>query len=405
MAKSFKVLGVLALAGLLTAWIQPGAYAADDAKIKLAGFVDELKLSGDLRIREETRWYDAAVEGKGQTNRQRYRLRLAADAKEGPIAVHVRIASGTGEQVSTNQTMCCLSSTGSSTDGGKQNNILWIDKAYVEFKQIPMVVLEGGKMSNPFYMGGSNAVVWDDDYNPEGFAQRFNMNLDDNASVFVNIGEIILDGGGSGSSAQWLMAAQAGTELKTDPGVFKVDVLFYEETKGKDGTFSQKTVQDGNTRVSSTDATLVNSYRVINVNASAKLKIVVPVAITVDFAHNLADTTQTDGSTNANTAYGAGVQVGKAKGPNTAEVGFEYRSIEADAVLADLNDSDFGPNGGTNRKGFKVWTAYGLTDSTTLKLTLFDTKIKDDNLPPAPVTTDETNPSSFRFQADAVVAF
>jgi hypothetical protein len=399
MEKTFGVSGVLILALLLAVLVQKPAMAENEGKLKISGLVDELKIGGDLRIREETRFYSGVKGGVGNTNRQRFRLRLKADAKEGPVLVHLRLASGTGEQVSTNQTMCCLS----------MQKSLWIDRAYVEYKAIPTVVLAGGRMTNPFYLGGTNAVVWDDDYNPEGFVQQFGMNLDDSGKVFVNLGEIVLDGGGSGSSAQWLMAGQAGAELKTDPGVFQVALMFYEETKGKEGTFSQKTVQDGNTRVDNVnpenDPTLVNSYRVVNVHASAKLKVVVPVVITVDFAHNLADTIQADGSTNANTAFGAGFKVGKAKGANTAEAGFEYRSIEADAVLADLNDSDFGPNGGTNRKGFKVWTAYGLTDSTQLKLTVFDTTLKDENLPPGPPTLDKSNPSHFRIQADAVVSF
>jgi hypothetical protein len=366
---------------------------ADEGKIKISGLLDELKLGGDLRIREETRYVSGSIAGAGNKNRQRFRLRLSADATEGPVVVHIRLASGQGEQVSTNQSERNLAA----------EKPFWIDKAYVELKQIPMVVLEGGKMSNLFFMGATNQIVWDDDFNPEGFGQRFSMNLDDSGSVFVNLGQLILNGDTSGSKAQWLIVGQAGTELKTEPGVFKVDILFYEEEKGREAPFQPGVTQDGNTRKA--DGSLRNSFRVINVNASAKLKVVIPVAISVDYAHNLADTTQADGSTNANTAYGFGVQLGKAKGPNTVEAGFEYRSIEADAVLCDINDSDFGPNGGTNRKGFKAWGAYGLTDSTQLKLTVFDTTLKDENLPPVPAASDKTNPSQFRVQGDLVVSF
>lgn len=388
-----RMIGEMALAGLLLAGMYGTAVADNGEKIKISSFVDEVKLSGDLRIREETRWYQGDVGGKGNTNRQRYRLRMAGDIREGDVIVHIRLASGTGEQVSTNQSMQKLSS----------QKGLWIDRAYVESRQIPNAVLMAGRMKNPFFQNKTTAIVFDDDYNPEGFAESYSMNLNETGSVFLTAGEIVLDGGGSGSAAQWLLGVQGGTEIKTKPAAFNLAVMYYTLANGTDGTFSQATVQDGNTRKAD-GITLLNPFHVIHGTAGGSFKIIVPVRISVDVVHNLADTDQ-GATTNENTGFAGGIVIGKASDPNTAEVGFEYRMIDADATLADLSDSDFGPNGGTNRKGFKVWTAYNLTKYIQTKLTVFDSKVSNEDLPIAPITSDEVNPSHFRLQGDVVIKY
>lgn len=67
--------------------------------------------------------------------------------------------------------------------------------------------------------------------------------------------------------------------------------------------------------------------------------------------------------------------------------------------------SGTGQHNGTNRKGYIVWTAYNLTDSTQLKLKYYNSKIKDDRLKPAPVLASDPNPTNSRTQVDFSVKF
>jgi hypothetical protein len=441
---SLKVLNTVVLAGVLALPIS--AIAADDLsdllvkkgtitkeeadsvqKRSIASFIDKITLYGDFRLREETMWYPGDDNNTKDVNRQRFRLRIGSDITEGPVLVHIRLASGVGQQVSTNQTMQSLSS-------GKQ---LWIDKAYVELKQIPDLNLMGGRMTNPFFINwGTGEIVWDDDYNPEGFAEQYALKLGDTGRVFATLGQIILDGGAAtshGSAEQWLMGYQVGTEIKMDPVGFNLAVLYYSLDRGtrSDLGYGTSIFQDGNTRkdlknCSNTlvagnptatppvpdkkpaNCALVNPYNVIDATAAVVFKVGLPITVSADYAENLADTVQTTSPSikNQNTAYALGFKIGNASEANTAELGYNYRAIEADATLSDLNDSDFGPNGGTNRKGHVVWTAYNFTKATQIKLKYFNTKIKNEDLPSPPaITKADPNPTFNRVQLDFSVKF
>lgn len=379
--------------------IKKGTITKEEAesiqKRQIASFVDKITLYGDFRLREETQWFSGNWNDSNNKNRQRFRLRIGSDITAGQVVLHIRLASGTGEQVSTNQSFGKLSSQKS----------IWIDRAYVELMQIPNTMLLGGRMANPFFTNLTSELVWDDDYNPEGFAEKYAMKLGDSGRVFATAGQIVLDGGGTGADSQWLLGYQVGTEMKTDPATFNLAVLYYNLANGSKDSFGQVVVQDGNTRVSSTDPTLVNPFNVLNATAAVTIKAGLPVVISGDLVKNLADTVQSASIEDENTGYAVGFKVGNASAANTAELGYTYRSIETDATLADISDSDFGPNGGTNRKGHAVWAAYNFTQSTQLKLKYFNTKIQNEDLPPAPIAGDDPNPTHSRLQADFSIKF
>lgn len=414
---SLKVLNTAVLAGLLV--LPVSAMAADDLadllvkkgtitkeeadsvqKRKIASFVDQIKLYGDLRIREESQWYagSGGANDAKNVNRQRLRLRIGSDIQEGLTIVHIRLASGTGQQVSTNQSFTGLSS----------EKAIWIDRAYVELKQIPNTSVSLGRMANPFFINLNSELVWDDDYNPEGFAEQYSAKVGSNLKVFANVGQIVLDSsnGATGHDGQWLFGYQAGTELKADPVGFNVAVLYYNLFNGRHGTFSQSPVQDGNTRLAD-KTTLANDFNVIDGTAAVSFNAGIPIQIGGELVKNLADTVQSAAPSikNKNTASLIGLKVGNAAAANTYEFALMYESIDTDATLADLNFSDFGPNGGTNRKGYMAWAAYNLTDATQFKVRYYNSKIKDDKLPPAPVTAKDPNPTNNRIQIDFSVKF
>jgi Putative porin len=378
-------------------------------KRSIAPYIDSIKFYGDLRIREESFWYSGSGLGSKDKNRQRFRLRIGTDITEGPVIVHIRVASGTGQQVSTNQTMENLS----------QQKNLWIDKAYVEYVGVPNLDLMAGRMSNPFYVNWlSGEIVFDDDYNPEGFAQQYSLKLGENGKLFANLGQVILDNGDAGSNAQWLMGYQVGAKMKMDPVDFNMALLYYNLANGTKNDFGAAVFQDGNTRTDpttcyaspqvSSGCQLVNAFNVIDVTVGATFQVGLPITISADYVENLADTIQQASPSNIKdqtTAFGIGFKVGGATKAKTSEFAYTYRSIETDATLADINDSDFGPNGGTNREGHSVWVAYNPTDGTQVKLKYINSKVKDDNLQPAPISSSDKNPTFNRIQLDFSVKF
>lgn len=96
--------------------------------------------------------------------------------------------------------------------------------------------------------------------------------------------------------------------------------------------------------------------------------------------------------------YQAGLQVGKASNPHTWEIGYFYRLAETDATVADIADSDFGANGGTNHKGHVAWIGYSPTKALQLKAKYVVTEVEDETLPPG---EDDTK----RLFLDVVVKF
>ncbi len=62
----------------------------------------------------------------------------------------------------------------------------------------------------------------------------------------------------------------------------------------------------------------------------------VPVLLNAQYVVNIEAK-----NSNEDTAYLAGITIGKAKDKGSWEIGYNYRDIQKDAVVAGLNDSDF----------------------------------------------------------------
>lgn len=357
--------------------------AASIQETRLTKWVDRLTFAGDLRIRHDSTLREAPDNDR---HRQRLRLRLGSTLKIDRFLVGVQLASGDGGQTSSNQ----------SFDNLFSQKPVWIRQAYLQWKAAPGLALTAGKMPNPFFR--VTELVWDDDLAPEGFAENVTFKITEMIVLFVNAGQLVLDEDAADNNDQWLFAEQVGTQIRVgkDTSVTLAGA-FYNFKNATEGSLSQLTVQDGNTRVpvaTGIPTVLVNNYRVLNLTAEVGIKVAgLPLALHGDYIKNLADTT-----TDQDMGYQAGFQVGRASDPQTWEVGYFYRLAETDATVADIADSDWGPNGGTNQKGHIVWIAYSPTKALQLKAKYVATKVEDETLPPG---EDDTK----RLFLDAVVIF
>jgi len=370
--------------------------AASIQATKLTKGVDRITLGGDLRLRHESFMNDSEIAARNRDrHRQRFRLRVGSTIKVDRFLVGIQLASGTGEQTSTNQSFDNLFSQKS----------IWIQQAYLQWKAAQWLALTAGKMPNPFFRSYSSDVVWDDDVTPEGFAESLTFKLTDTIVVFVNAGQFILDEDAADNNDQWLFGEQVGTQIGLGKNTnFTLAGAFYNFKNATEGNFGQVTPQEGNTRLPPTPPAtaptniLVNNYRVLDVTAQLAMKVGdLPIALQGDYVKNLADTT-----TDKDTGYQAGVILGKASDPQTWEVAYFYKLLETDATVADLADSDFG-NGGTNRKGHIVWVGYSPTKVTQAKVKYFMTELEDETLPPglAAGTRDDID----RLQVDFSIKF
>jgi len=227
-------------------------------KIKISDVVQEVKLGGDLRLR-----YDGIYRSGANTNdrnRNRLRLRLGADVQlPDNVLLGLRLASGTGEQVSTNQTYGNLSS---------QKGI-YIDRAYAQWKPTPVkdgvVTLTSGKMPMPLWCTYSSDLIWDPDFNPEGFGEGVEYKLPNTGiKLFANAIQMVAGEQSSAGKNQWVFSQQVGAETPLPlASKLKFAAAYHKWSDENRNTFTAAVAQDGNRRTATTTSgVLLNQFGV-----------------------------------------------------------------------------------------------------------------------------------------------
>lgn len=337
---------------------------------KLTVGIDRLSFSGDFRLRQESMMKDPARD----RHRQRFRLRFGSEIKVQDVTAGIRLASGTGEQISTNQSFDNLSA----------QKTVAIDRAYIKWQGADSrwLTLTGGRMPNPFFTVYSTDTVWDEDFNPEGFAENMSWKPDGQTTVFFNMGQIVLDEDSADNNDQWLFGQQVGTSFVPKQNMTATMALaYYDATNVKKSNFGQTACQSGNTRAvactgSPDPGRLLNDYNVVDLTVQIGMKAgSLPLSVMGDYVRNLSHPKTISGQEAGDSGYQTGFILGKASDPQTWEVAYFYKVLETDATLADISDSDFG-DGGTNRKGHIVWGAYNPNRFLQCKVKFFSTQVE-----------------------------
>ncbi len=366
-------------------------------KTKVSSWIDQMKWSGDLRLRTE--FFD----NEDQSNqvdrwRFRYRFRLGMEAKFVEWAtVGFRLAIGdASDPVSTNETF----------DDTFQKDPIQIDAAYVIIQPPAWdwTSATAGKMNNPFWHPAfGSPMIYDGDLTPEGVAEQFNWMFgdQDRHAVFINAGQFLLNEiSGSADTDGFIYDAQGGVQMKfgKDP---KNPVLAAKAGGGFFWTVNAD-ANDGLTRESPNVGNAVfiaaGSGTTVNTNFLADFEVVyvggevawqlcdrpflgTPAIITVsgEYVQNLANAFETlAGATNSvspdqTEGYAGQIAFGSDKKKRQWKIAYQYKHLEADAVFDSLTDSDFG-TGGTDRKGHVVKATYNFQDWWQLGLTAFITE-------------------------------
>jgi hypothetical protein len=403
-----------AIGALIALWLGVGiaSRASADAAFEGEKTTDKLKFGGDMRLRFED-FFNKATSNGVNTNpvdrpRERFRLRFGVTGALQDITAGFRLASGTGEQASTNQTM---------GNGFNQKTIL-IDQAYLSWKAHEVLRLTGGKMQNPFWQTYASDVMWDADVNPEGVAEQFEAPAGDRMSLFVNLAQLPLNEISGSTADPWLFGNQIGTSVKIDEDTkVKIGVTYYgaknenHQAIISTAAANSPVLQEANGRVTG-GTVLAETFRLMHYTMEVQTHLLaLPLSIQADYVRNMAHGSEnTNYVARQNTGYQLGGIVGKAKNAKSWEAAYFYKHLEANASFSEFQDSDFGPNGGGNRKGHILWLAYAPRDYVQIKAKYFITRklnpFISSSTPFGPITTGlpqlaDTN----RFQLDVVVKF
>jgi hypothetical protein len=394
-----------------------GAKSWADTDFQFAKYLQSVKFSGDYRLRFDEEHFrtpspsgvNAGDKGAPDRDRFRMRLRLALNlALPAKFTLKTRLATGQGEQTSTNQTFGSLD-----TEKG-----IWVDRAYLEWAPKDGIKVEGGKMAMPLWTQYSSDALWDDDLNPEGAGENLSA-LFGGVNVFFNAMQGVVDENSASIHDQYVFSEQIGTEFRLPAeSRFKIAYAYHDWKNANQDNFqgvavannvtgSAEKVQEGNRRITNNGSanTLANPFGVSEVSGQFSFwTLRTPIAIQGTYLKN-ERVRQTNanglknagGDNNKDTGYQIGAIVGKAALANSWEAAYFYKYLEADSTVADAADSDFG-DGGTNRRGHIMWAAYNPTDWLTYKLKYFQTQNIDRSLAGSKGSMD-------RIQIDAAVKF
>lgn len=356
-------------------------YRTRQPELQFFSFMQRLTFSGDFRVRNDAAFKSGLGNGAAGSqhrsrNRFRNRLRLGTEVLlPWDLTINTRLATGTGEQTSTNQSYDNL---------GSQKQI-WVDQMFVRW--FPIVSQEGngtfyaqtGRMTNPLWRLYSSDLIWDEDFNPEGFATGGEWLLPNGMIVFANALQSVADEDSNTPRNQWLFSQQAGLETRLPFETrLRTAAAYHIWTDTQRNSLSQTTVQDGNRRLA--NGTLANRFRVAELTSQLSgWAGQVPVLLQGTVARNVGAVGLNGtagvcpGATPcpaAREGYQAGVIVGQAIAPGQWEAAFFKKYAESDVTVADVADSDFG-DGGLNQKGYIGWVSYMAAEWMVLRAKFF----------------------------------
>ncbi len=374
------------------------------------------------------------VDQDRERTRLRMRLGFDIDMEDG-FTAGIRMATGgNNSPVSTNQTLGSTSSGSYGQGGNFSKYELWLDRAFIKYEgnltpHADLLILLG-RFDNPFMT--NSQIMWDEDVGLDGIAFKITSPWQPGFKTFFTAGAFPVftsyfnfasnNPSKYESYNKYLLAAQLGTEFKITDKIEVKSSLAYYDWKNIEGQLSDPYVPLNATDAGSTDnsrpsfAQKGNTYRPIrNITPSPlngfgttnqwqyfglasefrqlywtgrmDFNHYEPMQISLlgEYIKNMAfdreaidavavnnrSTTGTGAFDGGDTAYYAGVNVGK---PIPAfdkrgdwAVGLGYRHVESDAVVDGFTDSVFGA-GGTNMEGYTLNAAMALSKRTWFRL-------------------------------------
>lgn len=328
------------------------------AKTNVPGWVPNFNFKGDLRYRNETIDQQYAV----VRNRDRIRVRAGFVAKvNDTISTELQLASAeSGDPRSSNQTL-----TGENT-----RKPIYIDLAYAEWKPHADWKFTAGKMKYPWVRPGQS-IFFDGDINPEGLAVNFSHGPFFASSFYNQLEER------SAVGESTLFGGQLGWKQPVGAATVTVGASYFDFNSVQHRNPFYAGSSNGNTTTTvgcfpGQSPCLLNDYNLVEGFAEYSVPVAGrPLSLYADYIKNTA------ALNNHDTAYGAGIQYGRASNPRTWEIGYFYQKQEKDSVNAQFLDSDYA-GGNSDGKGGVFKAGYAFARNWTLNLTYFLNKTNID---------------------------
>jgi hypothetical protein len=320
---------------------------------QLSSWATGTQLRGDLRVREDyINVEDERKNGGRDKDRQRIRARLGAFTQVNPtVEVGIQVATGNDNQNrSTNQDL----------DNFFTKKDVWLDLGYVDVhpQSVPGLKLLAGKMRQPWTSVAD--AMWDTDINPEGFAAQY-QRKNGSTTLFGSASYLVLKDNVDGDGVEFdndlaLYALQAGItfDLGDARMTFGGSINdFNNEDQPLPSPPAPVVALRGNGNTTD-EFSLYEGFSTIDI-----VGLPLPLSLYGQYIKN-------DDDGGEDTAWLLGFKT------NVSGVGFDYnyRDVEANAVVGTLTDSDFAA-GFTNSRGHKLKAQYDFLKNCNLTVTWF----------------------------------
>ena len=326
---------------------------AYSVKSGMPDWVTALRFNGDFRGRFEQNW--AENEAYHTRNRFRYRIRFGVNASlVDNFDIGFRMASG-NPQTGSGGTLVGGAPISANTDLGslESRKFLWVDAAFARWTPLNnaewLASAVIGKFDNPFQLSN---MIYDYDIVPEGGSFQIFHNFSDNQVLKGVAAYFALDeinqGVGTVPSIDaehdpfiyggqvWLESHWA-TNFDTSLGIAVMDIGYKDSLSAQ----AQPFYNSGNTRL--TNGVLAYDFNPIIGTASATYWIEQVPFYSGRFPIRLLGEYMVNPAAPANnTAWRAGIDIGRAGKKNTWELFYRYQRLEADAWFDAMPDDDNG---------------------------------------------------------------
>ena len=351
------------------------ASVADGGKQTAAKFrgLGNFNFSGDVRLRYEPFFQDTVP--TRQRERARARLNLTGKLSD-ELAGGVSIATGALDDVnSTNQTL-----TGFFT-----RKAIGFDKYFLVYKPkwFKQLALTGGKFTYPWYR---TPLTFDNDVNPEGFAQTLSFNLKNPVLKNITLVGFELpfnEASGAYDSfifgaqlqTRWKLSEKAGLGLyasgvnfnRADPIAVAIAGGTLKPSLSNSNTYRTVLGADGKPVVVGYESKF--AYLDLIAQVDYKWSGRWPMMLMFNFVNN------TRAANQERSAYWAEIAFGQLREARDVQFGYSYIWVEKDAVIGAFNESDL--RSATNVKNHRVQFGYQGFNNVTMQWTMWLGKLND----------------------------
>lgn len=351
----------------------------NNMKKDLPDWVQNTKLTGDFRIRNQYEHRKSDASSLNGRDRVRARVRLGVETKvNDTFKMAVGIASDGGNPRSNNYTY--------DSNFAKGNIVL--NYAYGQWTPNADWTLTAGQMKNPIWE--PMEFLWDSDITPQGAAIEYTKKLSDYLTLSAMTSGFVVKELKLSNADPYLWVGQFGAKgnvisEKADYRLVGTYQYLQNNTKSTFGSSANNTISSSKYAYRY-NTPMVSGELGLNDPLGDAFPLYVPrIALFGELAYNPQPKDE-------NKAWMAGAYIGNTKVASKGawKMTWAYKAIGRDAWLDVLPDSDF-YGGATDTKGYEGILEYGLAKNITFVVDYYHTQRMSSLAPPQPESLIQTD--------------